>query len=220
MKQIDRSLLTSTLLFCLSLTSFSQSKEGDRAKLATDSLFGIQYDPKLVHYELLPQNISTKCFSSHGMQHLIHERPGIFAHAHSGSADYYIVDSTLPIYNEYGWVTVLLVDGNTCTVSGSDWAFSSKPSTTGYVDKSTKERIPTPQDPDMELENSEMYTMRSEHEETMMRTLARDAIQRGIAAHGSDDAFRKLVCTLTIEDGDYPVLNEELRAYCRNANPK
>jgi hypothetical protein len=219
MKMAEGKLWCWALLLCMAPGLLAQSRDGERTKLSTDSLFGIEYDAKVVHYELLPQSVIRKCFRGQELGRAINDRLGIFAHAHSGSADYYVVDSTLPVYNEYGWVTVLLVIGDACTVSGSDWALSSKPSSAGYADKGVTERIPSPDDPDIQVENSEMPIMRTAHEEGVMRSLARDAIQRGIAAHGSDAAFRKLACTPTMEIAGYPVLGEELRTYCRSAHP-
>lgn len=209
-------------IFCLALLLGSplillaQSIGREKTKLATDPLFDIPYAPKQMHYELLSQSVIRKCYEKYPseMREAINHRFGIFAHAHSGAAEYYVVDATVPYYNEYGWIDVLLVNGDKCTVSSSDWAFTNKPSMTGYKDKSVTERIATPDDPDIKGAHDE-YTMRSAHEEEVMRNLARDAIQRGIAAHGSDIAFRKLACPSLDKGSSYPVLYQELRAYCK-----
>ncbi|MGD0096525.1 MAG: hypothetical protein ABSB60_08520 [Terracidiphilus sp.] len=222
MKLVDCKYIYLMVLVGCSLNLIAQSRDRERTKLATDPLFGMEYDPKIVQHELLPQIVVEKCYANQGVQRAMKERLGIYAHVHSGSADYYIVDSTLPYYNEYGWVEVLFVEGDKCTRGSSDWAFSSRPSRSGYSDSSVTERIPSAGDPDIKSKDSEDYYMRSAHEEEVMRNLAKDAIRRAIAALGSDAVFKKQVCvpTSASEESSYPVLDEELSAYCKKTRSK
>jgi hypothetical protein len=100
--------------------------------------------------------------------------------------------------------------------------FNGVPSTTGYKESGVVERLPRPSDPDA-TDNSDpsngRTVLRFAHEEAVIRGLVRDAIQRCIKAYGGEAPFRNKVCsTVVIENTfDFPIVQQELKAYCSKA---
>lgn len=208
--------------YCMLLVSLStlyaQSRKQHKPQLSFDPVFGIYYDRFTVRYEKVPATIDRLCPLSNNSDRF----GGVFAHIASGNSEYFVIKNTIPVDDEYGWATVILINGDKCIISSTDWMFNVVPSTTGYKESGVVERLPRPSDPDA-TDNSDpsngRTVLRFAHEEAVIRGLVRDAIQRCIKAYGGEAPFRNKVCsTVVIENTfDFPIVQQELKAYCSKA---
>jgi hypothetical protein len=190
-----------------------------------DPVFGLRFDPETAKYDGVAAKLKSQCKFFQGKE----SRTWIFAHAKSRDSDYYVVKGWSPCKEGCGdnFGSALWVHGAQCQWDESNWTLSGVPSKDAYQDSSAAEGLPGMNVKAPDVCNSQSnssrchYTLRSAHEEAILRELVRDAIQRGIRAFGGERYFRMQVCTPQEQpdNSGYPIMQEELRTFCAKPNP-
>lgn len=163
-------------------------------KVLDEPLFGIGYDPLVVHYEPVPVSFLHVCRDGY-------EHEYVYAHIKSGYSDYYIISGYSSDQDSDSLGYIALITENHCATYDLSNAYSGVPPENGYKETGIIERIPGKGAPDVRdpgesgAQGNYHYILRSAHEEFILRSLVKDALQRGIRAFGSEDRFRKMVCT-------------------------
>jgi hypothetical protein len=169
-------------------------KNGHLPKVLEDPLFGIGYDPLVVHYDSVSASFLKVCPA-------VFEHEFVYAHIKSGKSDYYIISGYSSDQDGDSFGHIALVNGNRCDTYDSKNAFSGVPPENGYKENEIIERIPGKdaswvRDPgESGVQGNFHYILRSAHEEAIIRALVQDGFLRGIRAYGSADKFRKLACS-------------------------
>jgi hypothetical protein len=219
-KQMRKALF---FLLCASigLNSYCQVKahltKEHLPKVLDEPLFDISYDPLVVHYQPVPSNLQHICRNGY-------EHEFVYAHIKSGNSDYYIISGYSSDQDGDSLGYIALVGESRCDTSDLGNAYSGIPPENGYKETSIVERVPGKNAPDIRnpgesgLQGNYHYVLRSAHEEFVLRSLVKDALQRGIQAFGSEDRFRRLVCSPEKVKGlsYYPniIEEEELKSFC------
>jgi hypothetical protein len=186
-------------------------------KFLDEPLFGIGYDPSVVHYAPVPASFLHICHDGY-------EHEFVYAHIKSGNSDYYIISGYSSDQDSDSLGYIALINENRCDTYDLKNAYSGIPPENGYKETGIIERIPGKNAPDVRdpgesgAQGNYHYILRSAHEEFILRSLIRDALQRGVQAFGSEDRFRKMVCTPEKIKGfsgfSDIIEEEELKSFC------
>ncbi len=208
-------------VFCLSLLANGQtSKHTVEAKapaLLSEPFFGIPYNPFKVHYDPVPLSFVKAC--KHTYQHEY-----VYAYLKSGDAEYFVISGYSSDQDSDSLGYVAMIRGNHCDSADLKNTYVGVPPTNGYADTKNEEGLPGKNAPDVRdpgesgSQGNYHYILRSKHEEFILRSLVRDALQRGVRAFGSEDRFRKMVCTpekIKGFSGFSDIIEaEELKSFC------
>jgi hypothetical protein len=185
-------------------------------------VFDMEYDPSVAHYDLAPAKIRALCRPRD-----IDVGLRVYAYVKDGDSDLYIVSGINAYENEYTNGSAIWIGASKCRVADSDWLLDGFRPKKGYAKSGNRmannmpgfgddAKVSDPPDT-----GNFHYEFRSAHEEELLRSLIRDALQRGIRAYASATSFRKLVCPPDIAKDrfSYPnsILDQELRAFCTKA---
>jgi hypothetical protein len=93
------------------------------------------------------------------------------------------------------------------------------PPRNGYRVTASDDRLPGDESPTEAIPPAAYIPVfRSAKEEFLLRAFIKDAIQRAIKAYNSETIFRSQACPPKLAaqfgDGGYPIVMEELKAYC------
>jgi len=186
MNAIGRATAGIASAFFLVVTIGAQTNHSKRRvpQFVENPVLGIGYNPLVVHYELVSDRFRKLC-RGHDYQ-----PQAIYAHVHSGSADYYVTAIVDPRVDDDAPLAITLVKNGTCVDGDHQWAHNGVPPKNGYAEQGVIERIPGKDAPEIQDSPGEFhYELRSAHEEWIVRSLDRDALLRGIKAFGVKSVF-------------------------------
>ncbi len=210
--------LTTLLLSCIALGAQAKHSKKPMSELVENPVLGIAYDPLVVHYEMVSYEFRKIC-PKHN-----YKPQAIYAHVRSGSADYYVTALIDPRVDDDAAIAIILVNNGTCVDGDSQWAYSGIPPKDGYLETGTVEQIPGQNAPEIADNPGDFhYVLRSAHEEWILRSLDKDALQRGIRAYGNESLFRKAFCDHESKyKRTYPYVidEQEFGAFCSKQNEK
>lgn len=213
--------LSFLIFFGIGLSPYTQAqthiKKEHLPKTLEEPLFDIAYDPSVVRYTPVPESILHSCRNGY-------EHEFVYAHLKSGNSDYYIISGYSSDQDGDSLGYVALINEKSCDTYDLGYAYSGIPPENGYKDSGNVERIPGEDAPNVRnpgesgAQGNYHYILRSAHEEFILRGLVQDALQRGIRAFGSEDRFRRKVCTSEKIKGlsyfSNIIEEEELKAFC------
>ncbi len=208
---------TALLMSCADMTG--QAKKPHPPEELMNPVFYLEFNPSAAHYDLAPAKIEGLC-----RHRDLYSDMRVYAHVKEGDSDLYIVSGLGASDNEYAFGLAIWIDGVKCSTADSDWLLNGYRPKNGYAESGNRvlDKMPGFGD-DVKVSDPPgtgnfHYEFRSAHEEELLRTLIRDAIQRGTRAYGGDAIFRKQVCPPDVskERFAYPnsILEQELGAFC------
>ena len=223
--------LVRLLCCCMSLVSFGETQvKANKARQPLpfdDPIFGISFDPSVVKYEEVPVSFVRQCHD----QHYKKDNLRLFAHVRTKQSDFYVVMFASVIYADEVPVgagdvfgSAIWVKGANCRDVEATWVLSGVPPKNGYNDANVDEKMPGVDVPTPKacnnLSQDELcnYTLRSAHEEAILRDLVKDGIQRAIKAFGGAVPFGRKACSPDIISGNSnsPIVQQELQKFCSN----
>lgn len=190
------------------------------SSILDNPLWGFQYDVNKVRYDTLSSSLYTLCAKK-----LYPGIPPIYilAHIEAGGYDFYAEKNFLkPGISDNGFGAILQISGKECHVLDLDWTLSGAPPAKGYSNtESNKDTFPGVGAERHCVFGECYYELRSAKEESILKQLVKDAIQRGIRAYGGGEIFRKKVCIAEVQsdlrDSRYVIVLHELESYCSAA---
>lgn len=178
-----------------------------------DPIFGLVFHTAQVAYEVTPEEVVRRCFASD-------ENPyWTFSHVRGDGIDYFVV-MAIP-KNQSGDVfgTAVVLAGGQCRTEPSNQMLSGFVPAGGYrkpAEPTTLPGLGASPVCDAEPFTHCHYMLRSAAEESLLRAIVRDGLQRGIHARGSEAILRKVLCQSPNEGNAlYPVVEQEVKQFCR-----
>jgi hypothetical protein len=197
----------------------SQQKAPLRSRevIVEDPIFGLQYQPSVVKYDKMPPEFKTRCADFKDAANI-----WLYAHFNSRDSEYWIVMTTNPGQDGDSFGTaVRRKKGFDCQLEESLWALSGVVPKGGYNGADSDDLLPgvdaePPKECNADPNAICTYTLRSAREETILRGLIKDAIQRASKAYGSEQEFKKKACVPSAlsPNANTPIVHEELQKFC------
>jgi hypothetical protein len=212
------------ILFCFTFPVIDAPGAGQqkqpthpRKVILEDPVFGLQYQPSVVRYDKMPTEFKSQCTDFKDDANI-----WLYAHFNSRDSEFWIVMTSNPDQDGDSFGTaVRRKQGFDCQLEPSLWALSGVVPKEGYAGADSDDLLPGIDAKPSKECNSDpnaicTYTLRSAREETILRGLIKDAIQQASKAYGSEQGFKRKVCTpseLTANDNT-PVVRAELEKFC------
>ncbi len=177
-----------------------------------DPVFGLYYDPAVVHYDPIPAQIRQACQGYNPS-----DTYALHAHVAKGGADFYIAD-TVP---NGEWAAVVRIEGTKCDEDELGNVYTAHVPPGGYTEAPASTPMPGKDEPNVpnpgEPAGNYHYVLRFASEEAVLRDLIKDAAARGEKAWGAA-AFRKALCPVKDDylETQVPLLGQEIRKYCES----
>jgi len=186
--------------------------EQQGVNLLSDPIFGLSYNPSLVHYDQIPETISRMCRGFKA------GRWWVFAHVQREKDDYFIVMGSVAGQDSDSFGTALWIEGSTCHETDSQWVLSGRPA--------SKESSGGPARGLPGLDAQRIcdhgpagechYQLRSPDEQKVLVDLVTDAIRRASDAYGGIAQFKQRACSPSFVGGlsESPMVQQELQNAC------
>jgi hypothetical protein len=210
-----RAIMTAMALFLLPVAGIAYRHSGPgRAVWITDPMFGLEFHPSMVKYELMPAKVLRTCGD------FLPGRYWIFAHLRKGDTDYFVETGMSPKQEGDIFGGVLAITDSKCQSEDSTWMLSGFVPMNGYPQAAAPVLLPGFGAKSMcgkgPLGDCH-YILRSAAEEAILRGLVRDGLARGIRAWGGVARFKREVCRPRVIEANVsqPIVRQELITFCK-----
>jgi len=183
-----------------------------KAALVDDPVFGTTFDPSVVKFDPLPQDIKARCSVPLDADYRI------FGRVDRATGSDMIVLAFPKRQDGDAFGAVLSIRGSSCKTQDANWVLSGRIAAKGYGGAPKIDAVPglTEKKTCDSLGNCQ-FEFSSQAEETLVRALMTDAWGRAQKAWGSPANFKAKACAKEILDKakDYPVILSFLRTQCK-----